>query len=175
MLKRVARHLGKQEKKGKQTQFLLEPLLAKETDFSCQFKIDPTGKLEIVSVQVMRNAGFAFAGIATADAYFYQQLTNAGYFAQVEAIATALFQEGYHGPVCLDSMTLTDGSIVPVVEINARKSMGLVNHFVDQYLRRFDMQGSVRFFSLGLRAELPFEQLLGGMAEAGSRHWSKFL
>ena len=166
MLRRIVKHIAKQEKAGKQTRFLLEPFLDKQIDFSCQFAIGATGETHIVSIQQMQNAGFAFWGIQTAEPALLESLNRAGYFEQVEAIATALYQAGYYGPVCLDSMRLKDGTIVPVVEINARQSMGLVNHYVDRFLAHFSVQGNLRFFSLGLTRHVPFAELLSQMAQA---------
>ena len=165
VLKRVVKHLIKQEQAGCQTRFLLEPLLDKEIDFSCQFELDATGTTKVISIQRMQNAGFAFAGIQTAESAFQAALNASAYFEQVEAIATALYQEGYWGPICLDSMLVKEGTIVPVVEINARKSMGLINHHLDRFLAQFSVRGTLLYFSLGLTHQVAFKDLLHRMAE----------
>ena len=70
LLERIVRHLTKQENQGRQTRFLIEPLLEKALDFSCQLEISPDGAMKMVSVQQMDNAGFAFSAIRTADQTF---------------------------------------------------------------------------------------------------------
>ncbi|MFD1906532.1 hypothetical protein ACFSQ7_25010 [Paenibacillus rhizoplanae] len=52
-------------------------------------------------------------------------LERAGYFDVMIQVANDLFKDGYFGPVCIDSMVLKDGTLVPIVEINARKIYGI--------------------------------------------------
>ncbi len=165
ILKRIVKYIAKQESTGQETRFLLEPFLDKQIDFSCQFEIGSKGQVNIKSIQKMQNAGFAFSGIQTAEPDFQAKLDRLGYFAQVEAIAAALYQDSYFGPVCLDSMVLKDGKIVPVVEINARKSMGLINHYIDRFLSKFSRQGCLMFFSLGLTYPVTFSEIIDKMRQ----------
>nr|VFK63476.1 MAG: hypothetical protein BECKUNK1418G_GA0071005_10343 [Candidatus Kentron sp. UNK]VFK70825.1 MAG: hypothetical protein BECKUNK1418H_GA0071006_10404 [Candidatus Kentron sp. UNK] len=167
LLERITRYLIEQENKGKQTRFLLEPLLDKVLDFSCQLYIHPEGAADIVSVQQMHNAGFAFAAIETADQAFMEQLEGSGYLNHMESVAARLYREGYFGPVCVDSMLLEDGGIRAMVEINARESMGFINHYVDHFLQQFGKQGSLEFFSLGLPWDIGFEEVLERMRQTG--------
>ncbi|MEH1790999.1 MAG: hypothetical protein V7L23_36930 [Nostoc sp.] len=166
ILQRIVTYISKQERDGKHTIFLLEPLLNKQTDFSCQLEIDTTGETKILSIQKMLNSGFAFSSIQTAESSFREFLDKSGYFEQVEAIAAELHRVGYFGPVCLDSMVLEDGKIVPMVEINARKSMGLINHHIDAFLTQFSTQGRLMFFSLGLSRHVEFSELLQRMEQS---------
>ncbi len=165
LLERIVRHIGKQEKQGKHTRFLLEPLLEKALDFSCQLDIGVSGEVAIVSAQKMENAGFAFSAIQTAEPAFVERLDRAGYLGKMQTVAARLYQEGYFGPVCIDSMLLKDGSIRSVVEINARQSMGLINHYVDRFLEPFSTQGSLLFFSLGLTRPVSFDEILHTMRQ----------
>ncbi|MDF5722459.1 MAG: hypothetical protein PUP91_18615 [Rhizonema sp. PD37] len=166
ILLRIVTYILKQERDGKHTRFLLEPLLNKQTDFSCQLEIDGTGKTKILSIQKMQNSGFAFSSIQTAELWFQEFLETSGYFEQVNAIAAELHRVGYLGPVCLDSMVLQEGKIVPVVEINARKSMGFINHYIDRFLAQFSRQGSLTFFSLNLSRHVAFSEILQRMQQA---------
>ena len=165
ILKRIVKHLSKQERAGKTTRFLLEPFLDKDIDFSCQFEIDVTGQLHVRSVQTMENSGFAFSSIQTADQTFQDYLERQSYFEQVEAIAKRLYQVGYYGPVCLDSMRLKNGSIVPIIEINARKSMGFINHYLDRFFAQFSARGNLTFFNLGYSNAISFAHLLEKMKQ----------
>jgi hypothetical protein len=166
VLQRIVAYIAKQEREGKRTQFLLEPLLDKQTDFSCQFEIEATGETQILSIQTMQNSGFAFSSIRTAELSFQEFLDRAGYFDWVQAISSELYRVGYWGPVCLDSMVLQSGRIVPLVEINARKSMGFINYSTDQFLSQFSTQGEMMFFSLGLSIEVTFSELLQRLERA---------
>lgn len=165
ILKRMVAHLSKQEHEGKQTRFLLEPLLPKQTDFSCQLVINATGAIKVLSIQKMQNSGFAFSSIQSAESSFQAFLETSGYFEQVNAIASELYQVGYWGPVCIDSMLLQDGKIVPVVEINARKSMGLINYYLDRFLAQFSTQGRLMFYSLGFSQYVAFSEILQRMEQ----------
>jgi len=163
MLERIVVHLSKQEKQGQKTQFILEPLLNKYLDFSCQFEINATGKISIISLQQMQNAGFSFSGAHTIRSKLQQRLESSGYFGSVRLIANELYAQGYFGPVCLDSMILQDGTIVPVIEINARKSMGNINHHVDRFLSTFSVSGRLISFSLGLPRDFNFDKVIHEM------------
>ena len=57
--------------------------------------------------------------------------------------------EGYFGSLCIDGMGLADGSVIPLVEINARGSLGAIN-------ARLDLRCAVR----GLRSHLAMLRLL---------------
>jgi hypothetical protein len=163
VLERIVKYLAEQEEREKKTRLVIEPLLDKDVDFSCQFEIDVRGRVTMSSIQQMQNSGFAFSGIRTADEGFREKLEASGYYGQVAAVAAELYREGYSGPVCLDSMILRSGEIVPVVEINARKSMGLINQYVDKFLSRFSAHGAMKFLSLGLPRDIGMNEVLGKM------------
>jgi hypothetical protein len=139
--------------------------LPKQTDFSCQLVINATGEIKVLSIQKMQNSGFAFSSIQSAESSFQAFLETSGYFERVNAIASELYQVGYRGPVCIDSMLLQDEKIVPVVEINARKSMGLINYYLDRFLAQFSTQGKLMFYSLGLSDYVSFSEILQRMEQ----------
>ena len=126
-LNTIYNYLLRQELVGKYVQFIAEPLYKKDIDFSCQLDIFANGEIVYNSIQVMHNKGFAFSGIEAADQNFYNHLEKSGYFNYIEKIVETVYKEGYFGPLCIDSMQLLDSSIIPLIEINARKSMGLIN------------------------------------------------
>ncbi len=160
MQSRVASHLRKQEESGLTTRFLLEPFLAKETDFSSQWLIRDTGTIELISVQRMINHQLNYGGSMTADSAFADRLDKAGYFNVLEQALGRMFEDGYHGFVCVDSMILQGGELVPIVEINARKSMGLINAYLDRFWNRFDKQGWLTFLSVGLPSGFKFDSFM---------------
>jgi hypothetical protein len=159
----MVRQFKKQEKTGKRTQFLIQPLLNKKVDFSCHLEIQSTGVVNFLSVQTMSNKGFSFSGIKTAKDELRKFLEKSDYFECVSNIGMRLFEDGYHGFVCIDSMILQDDEIVPILEINARKSMGLINYQIEQLFSLHSK--TVEMISIDLRVpkNIEFEQFLAEM------------
>jgi hypothetical protein len=165
---RIIAYTAAQEKKGKRVQFVVEPYLDKLCDFSCQFSIDESGEFRLISLQRLANDEFAYQESYTPEPEFVQFLEGEGYFGLMRRTAEELHKDGYYGHVCVDSMQLKDGSLVPLVEINARKSMSLIKSRIDEYWAPRQLQGNLRYFSLRSdNPELRFEDLLSGMEEAG--------
>ncbi len=150
VLKAITRTLGDQVARGRRVELLVQPKYAKRTDFSGHLSITPGGEWELLGVQVMDNRGFRHIGSSPASPEFLAQLTAGGYFDALAAVAGALRLAGYWGPAGVDSMELADGTIVPVLEINARRSLGLVSLTLDR-----------RVAGYGLRCHLRHEEFRG--------------
>ena len=161
MLNRIANHLKNQS--DSIVEFVLEPFLPKKIDFSCHFYINKSGAFRLVALQIMNNVGVNYMGSSNADKDFYNKLDKARYFHTVEAVAKQLFADGYYGEVCLDSMVLASDEIVPIVEINARKSMGLINYRLDQYLSQWNLHGRLCILNVGFAKPLCTSYLLDVM------------
>jgi hypothetical protein len=136
MLQRIARHLSAQVAAGKRVRLILEPYLRKSTDFSCQFRISDDGRVTVISVQELVNNGLAFGASCSPGPELLDRIEREGYFRLIEKIGSFMYQDGYYGDVCVDSMILDGGELAPVIEINARKSMSLIKHAIDRYLDR---------------------------------------
>ncbi|ANF96235.1 hypothetical protein [Paenibacillus bovis] len=160
MLTRIASSIRKQEDKGRNVEFVLERYLDKEQDFSCQFYITKQGDIEIISVQWLANSQFAYRESLSPDADFMDLLERHRYFEIMEQISRELYRDGYYGHVCIDSMVLQDGSLEPMVEINARQSMSLIKNNIDQYLRQHGLQGNMTNYTVTHDGSLSHEQLL---------------
>ncbi|PUA36331.1 hypothetical protein C8Z91_23210 [Paenibacillus elgii] len=160
LLKRIVSYLRKQEEAGSQTLFLLEPLLPKAADFSSQWLLEPDGTRQLISVQRMMNRQQNYGGSVTAEAAFVNSLEQKGYFSMLEAALHELYLDGYFGYVCFDSMLLEDGELVPIVEINARMSMGLINAHLDGLLAGWNLKGWLTYLSVALPDKFRFERLL---------------
>ncbi|MBT2770889.1 hypothetical protein J7J47_01410 [Halomonas sp. ISL-60] len=167
MQRRIAEHLKKQERRGLRSQFLLEPLLRKEIDFSSHWFIRKSGEKDFISVQQMMNQQQNYSGSIRANEALMLLLKNSGYFDVMEKALQLLTEEGYYGFVCFDSMILEDGEIVPIVEINARKSMGLINAYLDKGLEIHGHSGLLTFLSLGLPEGFAFGKLLDALHVSG--------
>lgn len=165
LLKRIVSYLRKQEEAGSQTLFLLEPLLPKAADFSSQWLLEPDGSRQLISVQRMMNRQQNYGGSVTAEAAFVNSLEQKGYFRMLEAALHELYLDGYFGYVCFDSMMLEDGELVPIVEINARMSMGLINAHLDRLLAGWNLKGWLTYLSVALPEQFRFEGLLQALED----------
>lgn len=169
---RIVKYIKKQEEKGKSVRLLLEDFLNKETDFGAHFKLEKDGSYRIIGVQLMLNNNFGYQGSVEADEHFMARLEKLGYFKVIEQIAAALHRQGYWGTVCVDSMLLAGGELVPIVEINARKSMGLVHYSLNEFINRHNnngrrLSGRLTFLSVGFESDLQFEDIYGQLKERG--------
>ncbi|MFB9328174.1 hypothetical protein ACFFSY_19775 [Paenibacillus aurantiacus] len=166
LLRRIVKHVDGQERSGRATCFLMEPFLQKETDFSCQFTVGADGDWTLVSVQIMHNNGLAYLGSVTADRDFMDRLEALGYFEAMKRVGSQLAREGYYGSVCVDSMLLAGGQLVPIVEVNARQSMGLINAGLDRHLAKRSLQGALTYLSVGYEHELDYAAWLEELERA---------
>jgi hypothetical protein len=135
VLRAVTRTLGRQEAAGRRVELVVQPRYARRADFSGHLRIDPDGNWEPLGVQVMTNRGFRFIGSRAADRPFVELLDRDGYFEVLGEVAKALAGDGYWGPVGVDSLVAADGTVVPILEVNARRSLGLLALRLDRRVR----------------------------------------
>lgn len=127
-IERLVRHFKKQKEHGKQIfDFVLEPFLDKKIDFSCHFYIDRKGAVSIQGFQKNNNKGFAYKESVSLDDDEKKYIESSGYCQVIQTISKDLYDLGYSGFVCVDSMILSNGEIVEIVEINPRMSMARFN------------------------------------------------
>lgn len=159
-LDRVLGYLQRQLNEGKCLSLIVEPFFNKMLDFSCHFDLAIDGEMQFRAVQFMLNQGFGYAGSAPCSDAFCSFLDKSNYFRVIELVAKLISEQGYFGPVCIDSMVLKDNSIIPVVEINARYSMGRICNDLIASLE--DSQHEFRLISLtlGRLTPLSFEELI---------------
>ncbi|MGE7053951.1 hypothetical protein ACQKI4_15340, partial [Paenibacillus glucanolyticus] len=91
----------------------------------------------------------------------------AGYFDTMEKALGILAEDGYHGFVCFDSMILENGDVVPIVEINARMSMGLINAYLNKVWETHGHTSWLTYLSLGLPEGFAFGRLLDALRVSG--------
>ncbi|MEV7870540.1 hypothetical protein AB0P17_31585 [Streptomyces sp. NPDC088124] len=127
VLRSVTRTLEAQAERGAAVELLVQRQYEKAADFSAHLEIAPDGTVDWLGVQLMHNTGFSYAGSRPVPEPLARRLAGCGYREVMEKTGAALAAAGYHGPVCVDSMTLHDGTLVPVLEINPRMSMGLIS------------------------------------------------
>ena len=125
---RLSRHFHKQQAEGKQNfDFVIEPYLNRTMDFSSQLHIFRDGTAEIDGYQKNTGRGFGYrssCGLSDAERNL---IFSSGYPDTVRAIADAMAEAGYFGYACIDSMIADGDTVIPLLEINPRMSMGRFN------------------------------------------------
>ncbi|ATY13053.1 hypothetical protein CU254_23365 [Amycolatopsis sp. AA4] len=131
VLRAVTRTLAAQQAR---VELLVQPRYDRRTDFSAHLLVAPE-RWELLGVQVMHNRGYRHAGSEPAPDELLAELAAAEYDETLAAVAEALAAAGYRGPAGVDAMVLADGTLVPVLEINARQSLGLLSLLLDRRVR----------------------------------------
>ena len=162
-LERLLVHLERQRAAERFIELLVQPLYERATDFSCHFEVTREGWRPI-GVQVMENEGLAFAAVRPAPRELLELLEAKGQWRVMERVAGALRRDGYRGPACVDAMVLRDGTLVPLLEINARKSMGLINLRLQE---RTGLSSHLSTMNLSFQRAVAFDEVLGALRRAG--------
>jgi hypothetical protein len=124
VLRAITRTLAKQT--GREIELLVQPHYQVQDDFSGQLYVDPDGRVRTLGVTLLHNDGFRYAGSEPAPAALTEKLTGLGYPDVLRTVGEQLAAAGYHGPAGVDSMLLTDGTLIPILEVNARCTLGLL-------------------------------------------------
>jgi hypothetical protein len=124
VLAAVGRTLRRQAEAGQRIELVVQPKLDRRCDFSAHFVLDRDGRQVWRGVVAMDNRGFRHIGSGPAAPALRHRLVASDYRRSLDGVADALAEAGYWGPVGVDSMLLADDKLVPVLEINARQSMG---------------------------------------------------
>jgi hypothetical protein len=168
VLKAIERVLRKQVDRGLRVELLVQEKFPKQHDFSGHFHLHPDGSWEFLGFQQMTNRGFRHFGSSPAT----PSLIDQGWYAETIAeVLPALTEAGYWGPVGIDSMLLDDGTVVPVLEINARQSLGLLAIRIDRQAREHGLTGHLWQLELNLAPGESVEDLIrafGNIRYAGT-------
>ncbi|TDD46875.1 hypothetical protein E1263_35635 [Kribbella antibiotica] len=116
-------------KSNLRVELLVQEKLPKQHDFSGHLHLRQDGTAEFLGLQQMTNKGFRHLGSHRPP----PALVDEGWYADsLAGVTDALTKAGYWGPVGVDAMILPDGTVVPVLEINARQSLGLLTLHLEQ-------------------------------------------
>ena len=125
---RLSLHFKKQKEEGKQIfDFVIEPYLNGTMDFSCQLHIEPDGNTVIDGYQKNSGIGFGYHSSENLSRAEMDLILSSGYPACVMNIADAMAEAGYFGYACIDSLIADEKTVIPLLEINPRMSMGRFN------------------------------------------------
>lgn len=134
MAERLADHFKKQLDGGaKEPDFILEPMLDKDMDFSCLLRIDKSAGIITDGYQKNRSKGFSYLGTEPLSAEELGLILDSEYPKTVMQIAGDMAGRGYHGFACIDSM-ISEGQVVPLIEINPRMSLSRFNLVMQERL-----------------------------------------
>lgn len=125
---RLSLHFRKQKEEGKQIfDFVIEPYLNCTMDFSCQLHIDRDGSTIIDGYQKNTGIGFGYYSSEILRRDETDLILSSGYPACVMNIGEEMAKTGYFGYACIDSMITDEDTVIPLLEINPRMSMGRFN------------------------------------------------
>ncbi|WP_147437090.1 hypothetical protein [Streptomyces sp. TLI_171] len=128
----LERHLEREiERRAARIELIVQPLHTRAEDFAAHFTIDQAGQPHWLGIRQVLNDGHAYRGSDRPDAALLERLDRAGYRECAESVARAAAEAGYRGPLSVDSMTTADGGLVPVLEVNARLSPGMIAQHLD--------------------------------------------
>ncbi|MHA4819235.1 preATP grasp domain-containing protein [Streptomyces aculeolatus] len=74
-----------------------------------------------------------------------------------------LAADGYHGPVGVDALVRTDGSLLPVLEINARNNMSTYQTRLQEQCVPADAVAVARQYDVRLPGPVPFDRLAAAL------------
>ncbi|HRI49766.1 MAG TPA: radical SAM/SPASM domain-containing protein [Pseudomonadota bacterium] len=166
-LGRLISALRSQAQRGLTVQFIVEPFLRRRLDFSAQLHIEPDGQVHLDSVEGLVNRGFAYAASCPLPAEELRLLRERGHTHAVLAAARAVAEEGYFGPLGIDGMVLEDGTLIPLGEINARGSLGMLNRRLDQRAAALGSRSYLTAIRVAAATSLPFATLVARLDEDG--------
>lgn len=112
---------------------LVQPFFVRAADFSAHLDVAPSGTTTLVGLRGMTCNGLAFSSSDTLDETVAQRLrSDPDYTSTLWQLGLELAEAGYFGPVSVDGLIARDGTLVPVLEVNARLSMGRVGLELDR-------------------------------------------
>lgn len=166
-LERLRRHFEAQEGEGRRVAAVVEPLMPRRGDFSCHLEITPEGEFAVLGLQMTVNRGFNYSASRTMPADEQAALLDSSYGRVMEAVGRRLAHSGYHGFACVDSMRIEGDGIVPIVEINARMSMGLINHHLGAFFRAHGMGSLLTYLPVSSDRPVDVDRMMPALGDAG--------
>lgn len=123
-LARLKRFIDNQIRAGAEGALIAEPYLPVAVDFSGHLEITREGATRFLGMRRTINDAGRYVASCALPSRIEALIRRSGYAQIMQALGAALFSEGYFGPASVDSILTADGQIVPVLEVNARLSMG---------------------------------------------------
>ncbi|MFF2900825.1 hypothetical protein [Streptomyces sp. NPDC057966] len=166
-LRRLVRRLRAQEDEGLHTELVVQSRYERAQDFSAHLEVCRDGTWFLRGLQGMTNGGYRHAVSHPVPPDLPAELDRRGYPAVLEQVARALAGAGYFGPAGIDSMLLADGGWLPVLEINARMSMGLLTLELDERVRAYGLRAHLWQQDMFVEHGTDVTTLLSALSAAG--------
>lgn len=132
---------------------IAEPKVQRDVDFSTQWAISNSGEIAFIGATICETTVNG-AHIANSAG-----MPDPPYVEEQKAVAQEVLQEmadmGYFGEVGFDAMVYNGDQLQPIVEINARKTMGLITLIVQQ---KHHPEKKVRLAYISSNEPLPLPQ-----------------
>lgn len=163
-LRRFVARLHNEEANGHAVRLILEEFLDKTLDFSTHLTISPNGAISFDGVHGLENRHLSYGMSYPLPENWQARLRDDRRY--VEAIMTTAgqaFDEGYFGPLCVDGMLLRSGEVLPIVEINARGSLGAINARLDAHFERRGLHSALTAIPVLSKAAIAFAGVVDRM------------
>ncbi len=156
-LRRLLRILRVQAERGLQVDFTVERWVDKAVDLNYQVTVDRTGGVSLDVVKEALTDGGVHRGHRMPVRLDRSHEEDISTTAQL--VGSALFELGYTGVVGVDALIERDGTLHPVIEINARNNMATYQLRVQQHLVPDGHQALARHYTLDLAAPTGYRQV----------------
>jgi hypothetical protein len=156
-LRRLLRLVAQQAERGLRVDFTVERWVDKAVDLNYQVTVDRAG---VVSLDVVKKAlteGGVHRGHQMPVRLERAHEEEISSTAQI--IGSSLFELGYTGVIGVDALIERDGTLHPVIEINARNNMATYQLRVQQHLVPSGHQALAKHWALDLVAPTGYRQV----------------
>ncbi|GAB7046441.1 hypothetical protein [Catenuloplanes indicus] len=126
-----------QRQAGRRTELVVQPRWPKRADLSGYVRISRAGQVTPIGIQVAHHQGLSHTGFGPLPA----GLLDADRYTETLLLAAAeLAATGYTGPAGFDSLLCDDGGLIPILEINARVTVGMLSAALDDRAREHGLR-----------------------------------
>lgn len=164
---RLVRHVRRQEERGLRVTFVVQPRHARRADFSGHLVIGCDGTWEHLGLRNMMNDGYRHHASGPPAPDVTRRARRGDHTAVLDEVAAALVAEGYFGPVGVDAMLVEGDAWVPLLEVNARSSLGLLSLHLDRRAARYGLSGHLWQSDVVVEPGAGIDRLLRALSEDG--------
>ncbi|MFE4368277.1 hypothetical protein ACFRMN_08515 [Streptomyces sp. NPDC056835] len=164
---RLVRHVRRQAERGLRVEFVVQPRYARRADFSGHLRLERDGSWDYLGLRNMTNDGYRHHASGPPTPGVTRTAERGEYTAVLDEVAKALAAEGYFGPVGVDSMLTESDGWVPLLEVNARSSLGLLSLHLDQRAACHGLSAHLWQSDVSVEPGTGVDELLRALSEDG--------
>lgn len=143
---------------------VVESWADKDRDFNYHFTISRSGTVEFDFVQEAITESGVHKGHRLGSRLDEELVDTLRDHAQL--LGDRLYRDGFWGPVGVDAITVNNGSMLPVLDINARNNMSTYQVPLRERFLGSDQVAMARHYPLTLSARLPFHAVTRILGDA---------